>query len=202
MKFELLRRDLDTSRRMISYQKLIVIVSLTLNLVTCLIAYRLIGLERTILVPPVVHKTFWVDSDKVSAEYLEQMGYFLLQLVLNVSPQSVDYQSKLLLQYAAPASYGEIKTAMAVVAERLKRDGASTVFSPRSLTTDERELKVAVQGSLTTFIGDRRVSETNKAYLVELQYALGKLYIKSFKEVNANDPLDTKANAARIVAGG
>jgi conjugal transfer pilus assembly protein TraE len=91
---------------------------------------------------------------------------------------------------------------MAVVAERLKRDGASTVFSPRSLTTDERELKVAVQGSLTTFIGDRRVSEANKAYLVELQYALGKLYIKSFKEVNANDPLDIKANAARVVAGG
>lgn len=201
MRFELLRRDLDSSRRTISYQKLIVLASLALNLVTAVTTYRLIGLERVILVPPSVHKTFWVDSDKVSAEYLEQMGYFLLQLVLNVSPQSVDYQSKLLLQYAAPASYGEIKTAMAVVAERLKRDGASTVFSPRSLTTDERLLKVAVEGSLTTFIGDRRVSEANKAYLVELQYALGKLYIKSFKEVNANDPLDTKANPARVVAG-
>lgn len=201
MRFELLRRDLDSSRRTISYQKLIVLVSLALNLVTAVTAYRLIGLERVILVPPAIHKTFWVDSDKVSAEYLEQMGYFLLQLVLNVSPQSVDYQSKLLLQYAAPASYGEIKTSMAVVAERLKRDGASTVFSPRSLTTDERLLKVAVEGSLTTFIGDRRVSEANKAYLVELQYALGKLTIKSFKEVNANDPLDTKANSARVVAG-
>ena len=80
--------------------------------------------------PPTINKSFWVESDKVSADYLEQMGYFLAQLVLNVTPQSVDYQSNLLLQYAAPASYGELKTAMAVAGERLKRDGAATVFSP------------------------------------------------------------------------
>jgi len=132
----------------------------------------------------------------VSAEYLEQMGYFLIQLALNVTPQSVDYQSRLLLQYVAPASYGEVKTAMTVVAERLKRDGASTVFSARNVTTDERALKVSIQGSLTTFIGDRRVSDVTKSYLVELQYALGKLTIKSFKEATVNDSLDNKGGIA------
>ena len=200
MRFEWLRRDLDSSRRTISYQKLVLLGSIALNVVTALIAYRAIGSERVILVPPTVHKTFWVESERVSPEYLEQMGYFLIQLALNVSPQSVDYQSKLLLQYAAPASYGEIKTAMAIVAERLKRDGASTVFNPRSITTDERALKVSIEGSLTTFIGDRRVSEASKAYLVELQYGLGRLTIKSFKETNANDPLDSKGHAA-VLAG-
>ena len=47
-----------------------------------------------------------MESDRVSSEYLEQMGYFLMQLTLNVTPQSVDHQAKLLLQYAAPASFG------------------------------------------------------------------------------------------------
>ena len=201
MRFGLLRQDLDSSRRTISYQKLVLLASLALNIVIALIAFRLIGLERVILVPPTINKSFWVESDKVSAEYLEQMGYFLVQLVLNVTPQSVDYQSKLLLQYAAPASYGEIKTAMAVAGERLKRDGAATVFSPRTINVDERALKVAVQGQLTTFISDRRVSEVSKSYLIELQYALGKITIKSFKETNANDPLDTKTGAAGAVAG-
>lgn len=201
MRFGLLRQDLDSSRRTISYQKLVLLASLALNIVIALIAFRLIGLERVILVPPTINKSFWVESDKVSAEYLEQMGYFLVQLVLNVTPQSVDYQSKLLLQYAAPASYGEIRTAMAVAGERLKRDGAATVFSPRTLNVDERALKVAVQGQLTTFISDRRVSEVSKSYLIELQYALGKITIKSFKETNANDPLDTKTGAAGAAAG-
>lgn len=201
MRFALLRQDLDSSRRTISFQQFILLVSLVLNVVTALIAVRLIGLERVILVPPAIHKSFWVESDKVSAEYLEQMGYFLAQLVLNVTPQSVDYQSKLLLQYAAPASYGEIKTAMAVAGERLKRDGAATVFSARMINVDERALKVAIQGQLTTFISDRRVSEVNRSYLIELQYSLGKLTIKSFKETNGNDPLDTKTGAAAAVAG-
>lgn len=201
MRFGLLRQDLDSSRRTISYQKLILLASFALNIVIASIAFRLIGLERVILVPPTIHKSFWVESDKVSAEYLEQMGYFLIQLVLNVTPQSVDYQSKILLQYAAPASYGEIKTAMAVAGERLKRDGAATVFSPRTINVDESALKVAVQGQLTTFISDRRVSELSKSYLIELQYALGKISIKSFKEANANDPLDTKTGAVRAVAG-
>ncbi len=201
MRFGLLRQDLDSSRRTITYQKLALLASLALNIVIALIAFRLIGLERVILVPPTIHKSFWVESDKVSTEYLEQMGYFLVQLVLNVTPQSVDYQSKLLLQYAAPASYGEIRTAMAVTGDRLKRDGAATVFSPRTINVDEHALKVAVQGQLTAFIGDRRVSDVSKSYLIELQYALGKITIKSFKETNANDPLETKTGAAGAVAG-
>ena len=196
MNFQLMRSNLDRSRRTISFQAALLLVSVAANIMTALIAYRLVGYERVIVVPPAVHKSFWVEHDRVSAEYLEQMGYFLIQLALNVTPQSVDYQSRLLLQYVAPASYGEIKTAMTVVAERLKRDGASTVFSARNVTTDERALKVSIQGSLTTFIGDRRVSDVTKSYLVELQYALGKLTIKSFKEATVNDSLDNKGGVA------
>jgi conjugal transfer pilus assembly protein TraE len=196
MNFQLMRGNLDRSRRTISFQAALLLASVAANIVTALIAYRLVGYERVIVVPPAVHKSFWVENDRVSAEYLEQMGYFLIQLALNVTPQSVDYQSRLLLQYVAPASYGEVKTAMTVVAERLKRDGASTVFSARNVTTDERALKVSIQGSLTTFIGDRRVSDVTKSYLVELQYALGKLTIKSFKEATVNDSLDNKGGIA------
>ena len=97
------------------------------------------------------------------------MGYFLMQLTLNVTPQSIDHQARLLLQYAAPASFGELRTGLLTAAERLKRDGASTVFSAQELVVDERALKVGVRGQLTTFISDRRVSEVSKAYAIELQ---------------------------------
>ena len=80
--------------------------------------------ERIVLVPPSINKTFWVESERVSAEYLQQMAYFLMQLTLDVTPHSVDHQSGVLMQYAAPASYGELRATMAATAERLKRDGA------------------------------------------------------------------------------
>ena len=129
------------------------------------------------------------------------MGYFLMQLTLNVSPLSIDHQAKVLLQYAAPAAYGELRTALSSAAERLKRDGAATVFSPRDLIVDERSLKVGIRGQLTTFISDRRVSEVAKGYAVEFQYTAGQIFLKSFRETNPNDPLETKPSPASAAAG-
>jgi conjugal transfer pilus assembly protein TraE len=126
-----------------------------------------------------------------------------MQLTLNVTPQSVDHQAKLLLQYAAPASFGEVRTGLLAAAERLKRDGASTVFSAQNLVVDERTLRVGVRGQLTTFISDRRVSEVSKAYAIELQYAGGRMFLKAFRETNPNDPLElqSKPVPAAVAAG-
>src|SRR6185503_4645640 len=46
MRLGLLRQNLDSSRRTISYQQLILAASLVLSIVIALIAFRLIGLER------------------------------------------------------------------------------------------------------------------------------------------------------------
>jgi conjugal transfer pilus assembly protein TraE len=148
-----------------------------------------------------VHKTFWVEEQRVSPEYLEQMAYFLMQLTLNVTPQSVDHQSRLLLRYAAPAAYGELRTALLSAAERLKRDGAATVFSARDLAVDERALRVGIRGQLTTFISDRRVSEVAKGYAVEFQYSAGQIFLKAFRETSPNDPLETKPSPDSPAAG-
>ena len=95
----------------------------------------------------------------------------------------------LLLGYAAPAVHGELKTTLANAAERLKRDGASTVFSARDLSVDARAMRVGVRGQLTTFISDRRVSDVPKGYVIELQWTNGRITLKSFRETVPHDPL-------------
>ena len=89
-------------------------------------------------------------------------------------------------------------------AERIKRDGASTVFSPQDLQVDERSQRVGLRGLLTTFISDRRVSEVSKGYAIELQYAGGRIYLKTFRETNPNDPLElqTRSGAAPAAPSG
>ena len=190
MKLALMAEDIAGARRATSFLVALLVGSMLVNLILALFAVRLAGHERIVVVPPSIHKTFWVESDRVSSEYLEQMGYFLMQLTLNVTPQSIDHQAKMLLQYAAPASFGELRTALLAAAERLKRDGASTVFSVQDITVDERALRVGVRGQLTTFISDRRVSEVSKAYAIELQYSGGRLFLKAFRETHPNDPLE------------
>ena len=201
MKLMWMREDLASARRAFTFLLALLLGSMLTNLILAGFAFRMSGRERIVVVPPTVHKTFWVEDERVSAEYLEQMGYFLMQLTLNVSPLSIDHQSKVLLQYAAPAAYGELRTALSSAAERLKRDGAATVFSPRDLIVDERSLKVGIRGQLTTFISDRRVSEVAKGYAVEFQYTAGQIFLKSFRETNPNDPLETKPSPASAAAG-
>ena len=144
MKLAWMREDLASARRAFTFLLALLLGSMLTNLILAAFAFRMSSHERVVVVPPTVHKTFWVEDERVSAEYLEQMGYFLMQLTLNVTPLSIDHQSKVLLQYAAPAAYGELRTALSSAAERLKRDGAATVFSPRDLIVDERSLRVGI----------------------------------------------------------
>ena len=196
MKLAWMHEDIASARRATTFLVVLLVGSMLVNLVLAVFTARLAGHQRVVVVPPTIHKTFWVESDRVSSEYLEQMGYFLMQLTLNVTPQSVDHQAKVLLQYAAPAAYGELRMALLAAAERLKRDGASTVFSPQDLIVDERTLRVGVRGQLTTFISDRRVAEVSKGYAIELQYSGGRVFLKSFRETNPNDPLETQPRPA------
>lgn len=193
MKFALLQRDLGSARRATSILVALLLASLATNLVLSLYAVQASGRERVILVPPTISKTFWVDQEHVSAAYLEQMGYFLMQLILNVTPQSADHQSRVLLQYAAPAAAGELRTQLATSIERLKRDGAATVFSPQDISVDERALKVGIRGQLTTYVSERRVSEVPKGYLIEFKTNGGRLTLAAFRETRPNDPLDARS---------
>lgn len=196
MKLDWLRSDLAGARRAGTFLAMLLVLSMLANVVLATLSLQHAGRERVVLVPPTIHKTFWVDSERASPEYLAQMAYFLAQLTLNVTPNSVEHQSRVLLQYAAPASWGELRATMAANAERLKRDGASTVFAPQDLHVDEQSQRVGLRGVLTTFISDRRVSEVAKGYAIELQFAGGRIFLKSFRETAPHDPLQTPTPAS------
>ena len=200
MNLDWLRADIASARRASALLVLLLACSMVANVMLAGFAMHMAKRERVVMVPPSINKTFWVESDRVSAEYLEQMAYFLLQLTLNVTPQSIDHQSRLLLQYAAPAAYGELRSVLAAAAERVKRDGASTVFSAQDLAVDERAQRVGVRGLLTTFISDRRVSEVSKGYAIELQYVGGRIFLKAFRETTPNDPLELQTPSPLPVA--
>lgn len=196
MKLPWLQSDIASARRATTLLAALLVGSMLANVALAVLSLRMANRERVVMVPPTIHKSFWVETDRVSGEYLEQMAYFLMQLTLDVTPQSVDHQSGLLMQYAAPAAYGDLRAAMATTADRLKRDGASTVFSAQDIVVDEAAQRVGVRGQLTTFVSDRRVSDVSKGYAIELQYAGGRIFLKAFRETNPNDPLEIQSHPA------
>ncbi len=182
--------------------QVLLIGSFTTNL---LLAIALASADRThreTMVPPDIKRTFWVEDSKVSAEYLEQMGNFIIQLALDNTPVNAEYNAKMLLKYAAPASYGELEKTLLINAKRLKDDNASTVFSPRAVTPNERENSIAFSGVLTTYIGDKRVSEVQKNYLVKLGYSSGRVYVLELRETDPKQPFKEPDVPQTPAAGG
>lgn len=157
------------------------VVGLVVSLV---IIVKLIGMERTIIVPPHVEKTFWVTNDRVSKEYLEQMASFIAWLVLDVTPATIDWKKDILLNYVSPEQHGLMKARQEVEAERLKRINASTFFLPQQLVANDQDQTVAVRGRLCTQVNGQETATDTKAYLAEFQYAGGRMHLKAFKEIS------------------
>lgn len=188
MDFERHGNDLRDLRRR---NRALVIAVATLaagHVVALVVILNLLGSVRTLVVPPSINKSFWVERDRVSSEYLEQMGSFIAWLILDVTPSSVDWKREILLGYVAPDQHGAIKTRQELEAARLKRINASTVFLPQQLVPSEDAQTVTVRGRLRTLVNGQETSNDVKAYLVEFAYAGGRMHIKAFKEVANGTP--------------
>lgn len=153
------------------------------QLVALAVILNLLGSVRTLVVPPSINKSFWVERDKASSEYLEQMGSFIAWLVLDVSPASIDWKKDILLGYVEPAQHGALKTRQELEASRLKRINASTAFVPQQLVPSEDAQSVVVRGRLRTLVNGLETANDSKAYLLEFGYAGARMHLKTFKEI-------------------
>ncbi|RJG00569.1 type IV conjugative transfer system protein TraE [Noviherbaspirillum sedimenti] len=183
MDFAKLDNDLKEMRRRNRALSLTV-GGLILGLLICLvIILNVVGMERTIVVPPTIDKSFWVTRDRVSRDYLEQMGSFVAWLILDVTPASIDWKKDILLNYVAPDQHGAMQSRQDIEAERLRRINASTFFLPQQLVPNEDKQTVAIRGRLRTQVNGQETATETKAYLAEFQYAGGRMHLKSFKEM-------------------
>lgn len=167
------------------------IMNILLLLVVAAQAFALAKADRThreTLIPPSVSKTFWIEDDRVSPEYLEQMGLYLIQLALNRSPANAENQIKELLRYVAPSSYPELEKQLMAEVIRQKEDRVSTVYFPRTVTPSIDKQGVLFEGELRTWISDKLVKQEQKRYLIKFGYR-GKVFIEEIKDVtNEKDP--------------
>ena len=81
----------------ITYLRLVAGVLLLIILVEGLVLQKTLGMEKTVIVPPAIDKSFWVSGNEVSKSYLEQMAYWYAGLALNVTPSTGEYQKQLFL---------------------------------------------------------------------------------------------------------
>ena len=81
------------------------------------------------MVPPTIHKTF---GSSPTRERESSSSCYSSAAHTHLTPQNIDHQANVLLQYASPAAYGALNTALLNAGERLQRDGRRKVSAPRT----------------------------------------------------------------------
>ena len=145
--------------------------------------------DTTKIVPPEVRRPYEIGANYANKDYLLDMAGYVLGTVLTVTPETVDYNNKVILKMADPDGYAGLKTALDAAAMRLKQERVTTIWVPRKEEVSEQDKRVKVSGKLKTYIADKLTSEREKDYIVEFKITTsGRLYVSKIEEVVKRDP--------------
>lgn len=160
-----------------------VVTSLSLLIVS---AFLFVKKERVVVVPPVLEKEFWVDAQSISATYLEQMGLFLSQLLLNKSSQSAAAQRSTLLRHTDPLFVGVLKQRLIEEEEILSKQNAAYVFYPVDMKVNLSDMSLILQGDRLLFVAGKQVSSIREEYKLYFSYTGARLLLTSITNGSAH----------------
>lgn len=171
-------------------------ISIALNFILAAAIYTLPKGVKHELVPPQIDKTFWVGANQFDRAHLEEMGLYVAQLQLNVTPKSAKFQGQQLLKIVAAAEYASLSEQIHMNAALIERLNVATTFMPTSFSYDSKyPNRIAVQGVFQTHFPDKTIGSTTKVYMVEFsRSATGRMELKDFRETKTNDPLGVEAD--------
>jgi len=125
--------------------------------------------ERIIVSPPEIQREFWVESNRASPEYLEQMGVFFAILGGNLSPSNAAYNVKFLSSYIPPDVYSDVKSELAAQAHYITKNNITQAFFPVSVKVLDGDGRVFVEGDVIRNIGTTRISKEKMVFNIKLR---------------------------------
>ena len=129
---------------------------LACGMVVNVVALR--GKDRIVIVPPKIEREFWIDENRVSESYLEQMALFFATFAANMSPSSAEYNAKILASYTDPSAYAEFKNEIGGQAAYFKKNNITQAFFPEATKIYPDEGRVEIMGQAMRYVGQTKIS--------------------------------------------
>lgn len=156
------------------------------NVLTGSLAWHFATTQKTITTPMTYNRPFASDAVSADATGMTQFATSFIYWRLNITPENIDNNQKMILGYVPSAERDVLKKALDIEAERIKKGGITTQF-------DTKEIRVTNDGSVE-FSGTLKSSTTNgaittslkpeeKIYRLKLSYVNGVINLHSFEEL-------------------
>jgi len=196
---EVNRNDTRDLKRLLARQQLINfgLIGIVLLLALTLLRHQ----PKIILEPPNRATTITVQGNRVDENYLIEMANYVAHMMLDVTPATIERRNDEVLKWVHPSTFGDLQNRMTVAAKRLKASNATTMFWPTQVSPDPDNMRVALIGTLETYINGTRVQpDRMQSWLLQFETKSGRTLIKEWKETPLDDP--TLVKAAQLVNAG
>lgn len=120
--------------------------------------------DSEVVLVPITSETLTVSSGGVDAQYLELVTRDTALMLLNRSPESLDYWMGQILELADPAAHGALKAELVRIVDEQRGSDVSQAFVIAAMDVDPQDLTSSVSGTLKTFVGAQVIASNERRF--------------------------------------
>ena len=116
-------------------------------------------------------------------------------MLLNRSPEGLDYWMAQILELAAPAHHGSLKAELVRIVEEQRGSDVTQAFVIKGLEVDPIKLSSEVHGTLKTLVGAQVIASDERRFRFDWSYQGLRLGLAGFTQINTQDNPEENAHA-------
>lgn len=184
------------AQRVLKQRNLLVLGATGLGVVALFALIAATARDRSVVLQPVLTRPLEISSAGVSKEYLEMATRDAAILMLNRTPQSVDYWMEAVLKIVHPSAYGRMKGELLRIANDQRGSSVVQYFTMEGMQINPDTLTSHVTGVLHTMVGRQEVASLKRTFRFEWTYTGIELRLVGFGAVSpAASPAQGRAGA-------
>ena len=143
--------------------------------------------NREIVLVPTTRAALTISSAGVSAQYMEFVTRDAALMLLNRSPEGLDYWMEQILELADPAEGGKLKADLVRIVEEQRGSDVTQAFVIKEMKVDPSSLTSEVKGTLKTFVGATVIASDERRFRFSWTYQGLRLALAGFAQLPPDD---------------
>jgi conjugal transfer pilus assembly protein TraE len=173
----------ERSQALLRQRNLFALTSAGLGLALIVAASLATTRDREVVLVPTLSTTLTISKGGINADYLELVTRDAALMLLNRSPESLDYWMAQILELAAPAHHGALKAELVRIVEEQRGSDVAQAFVIKELNVDPDRQTSEVSGTLKTFVGAQVIASDERKFRFTWTYQGLRLGLAGFAQL-------------------
>src|SRR5574340_1427548 len=141
--------------------------------------------ERTVIVPSYLDRKFYVEGNKASAEYIEMMAKYSVELITNFTPDTIKERVNEFMRFVSPTVYKDVSTSLLVMVDEATTYKISKYFIPQRMVMQDNNIQII--GLLRKYTQDKELLVAKAEYKMKCYIEQGRFVIASYEKIETPD---------------